>query len=402
MVRLRQLLPLAALGALAVAGGAAVDQHSADGADGRAAADATLASPRIAAPAPPRAYRLPPRAVRVRTSAGLARALARRAPTAIVLAPGSYDRIGATTPYFEARTGHRLYAERRGRAVLRAGLEIGGNDGRSGGRVQGLVFDVTARYATQDAVLHIWGVVGRRTTVLDTTFHGDGAVGTAILALQPAGLTVRRVRIRAFRDNGVRASDNDPSSQARIRAITDVDVRGVKRSPAGSCDGRCEFGVWIGHRVRRPVERIRIRDFGWSGLWTGNRADDLRLRDLDIDGSARPNGNAVYLEHTTRRAILERFRLGPDIQIGIISEWDYGTLPTGAGVDNVIRHGLIRMAAGARAKRAGVVADDGTERMTITHVSFRGCGAECIVDRGRATRIAGNDYDGARGVGAGR
>jgi hypothetical protein len=350
------------------------------------------------APKPPRAprsYRPPRRGLRVHTSAGLARALSRSTPQTIVLADGSYRATGSGSedPYFVARTGHRLYARKRGRAVLEAGIAFGGNSGAGGGEVHGLTFDIADERAAEDSsAVHAWGRVGVGTKVLDTTFRGHGVLESAIRADQVERLIVRRVTIRGFRRYGVFASDNDPASRAAASLISDVNVRTVRERTPGSEEGRAEYGVWIGNRVRAPVARIRIRDFGWAGLWTGNNANDVRFTDLDIDGSARAGGNAVYIEHKTRRNVFERFHLGPNIKEGFVSEWDYGTEPTGAGIDNVVRDGVIDTNKRGDSKRVGVFADQGTVGMRVSGVKFLHADYACIVNLGRGTGIGRNDY----------
>jgi hypothetical protein len=382
-----------------LASAAAVTLSAALGACGRPAreaepvpqaegASARVGAVRVARPRAPRPYRRPARAIVVRDGRQLAAALGRRAPTNIVLRPGRYTPKGSSDPYFVAEAAHRLFARRRGRAVLRAGLVLGGNFGSGGALVQGLAFDIAAESATDESsAIHVWGVAGRHARILDATFRGSGVLESAIRADEVEGLTVRRVVVRGFRKYGVFASDNDRASGARARSITDVDVRGVKEPVPGSDDGRAEYGLWIGNAVASPVARVRIRDFGWAGLWTGNNAHDLHFTDLDIDGSARADGNAIYIEHKTRRTVFERFRLGPRVKEGIVSEWDYGTEPTGAGIDNVVRDGVIDTNLAGISDRVGVFVGDGTERMTIRRVRFLHAQTACVEDRGRDTRI---------------
>jgi hypothetical protein len=353
---------------------------------GRTAAASGTA--RVAAPRAPRAYRRPVGAIVVRDGRQLAAALGRRTPADIVLRAGRYAPEGTSDPYFVAEAAHRLFARRPGRAILRAGLVIGGNFGAGGTRVQGVTFDIAAESAADESsAIHVWGVAGRRTRILDTTVRGHGVVESAIRADEVEGLTVRRVTVRGFRKYGVFASDNDTASAARARSITDVDVRSVKEPVPGSDDGRAEYGLWIGNAVRRPVARVRIRDFGWAGLWTGNNAHDLHFTDLDIDGSARADGNAIYIEHKTRRTVFERFRLGPRVKEGIVSEWDYGTEPTGAGIENLVQDGVIDTNLPGISDRVGIFVGDGTERMTIRRVRFLHAKEACIEDRGRDTVI---------------
>jgi hypothetical protein len=333
--------------------------------------------------------------VAVRTSEGLVRALRTRSPVAIVLANGDYTTSGTSSRdrYFFSGTGHRLYARHLGKAVLHVGLVFGGGDGHGGGEVHGLAFDVASPGATEDsAALDTWGANGARTKIYDSFFEGHRALESGIRANVVSGLVVQRVVVRHFRQYGVFLSDNDRQSRAAAARITDLNIASIKEHVPGTDDGRAEYGLWIGNTVRAPVARIRIRDFGWSGLWTGNNANDVRVRDFVIDGSARRDGNAVYIEHMTRRTVFERFRLGPRIKEGFVSEWDYGTDPTGAGIDNMVQNGVIDTNKAGVGRRFGVLADDGTVHMTIRRVRFLHADFACIIDRGRGTVISGNDY----------
>lgn len=391
--------------AFAAAGGAAPllpDVRLGDVTSARASTSLRATQRAPIPPAAPRNYRLPRTRVFVRTSQGLVNALARAAPANIVLADGDFTTVGTTspTPYFQAGAGHRLYARNRGRAVLRAGLEFGGNYGPGGGEVHGLVFDIAEDAKTShSSAITTWGVRGRNTKIYDTRFNGHGGVGSAILAWEPSGLIVTRVVIRRFRNFGIYASDNDESSRAVIGAITDVRVSGIKHSSPGSSNGTEEAGVLVGHRVARPVSRLWVRDTGWMGLETLNKTEDTTFTDLNIDhiegvdpASGKATGTGIYIERFTKRSLFRRFLLGPDIKYGVISEWDEGIAGNQAGTDNTIANGVIDTRKSGVPKRVGVFVDYGTLRMTIRRVVFRGASYACIVDLGRSTVIQGNDY----------
>jgi len=140
-------------------------------------------------PSAPAPYRVPAGAIRVDSSRGLRAALAARRRSSIVLAPGVYR---GTRPFLNPY-GHQLYAARLGKAVLRAGLSMGGNGGRGGGLVRGLAFDVGDRRRTVDgAAIAVWGT-GRRTQILDTAIQGRATLPAGISARQPDGLRIRRL-----------------------------------------------------------------------------------------------------------------------------------------------------------------------------------------------------------------
>ena len=165
----------------------------------------TAPSPLPAPPQAPSAYRIPAGAIRVTNSAQLRAALARHKMRRIVLAAGTYRNPRPfLNPY-----GHRLFAEKLGAVVLKAGLSLGGNHGRGGGLVRGVVFDVDRPSRTvAGAIIGVWGT-GRNSSVLDTTLKGHRAVSAAIVVRQPDGLIVRRVVAREFTQYGVVVDAND-------------------------------------------------------------------------------------------------------------------------------------------------------------------------------------------------
>jgi hypothetical protein len=343
---------------------------------------AAIRSPPPVRPAPPAHYRVPRGALRVSTSQELRSALARTARTTIVLAAGAYE---SRRPFFNPH-GHAVYAARRGRAVLRAGLSLGGNAGRPGAVVRGLVVDVDDRRRTVDgAAIAVWGT-GRNARILDTTLRGNGVLRAGISASQPEGLDIRRVVVRRFRDFGifVDANDLDRGALADPFSIRNVDVAHVGRSDPGSSEGRAEACLWIGNTG--SVRRVRLRSCAWMGLWTGTSADRARIDGLDVDRT--PTG--VYVEHFTRDSTFRRLRIGPRVRVGLTAEWaDPAWDRRPASVDNVIE--LSRF----ESRLVGVYLDEGTTRTTVRRSSFANQSWAAIGDyRGDGNAYESNDYDG--------
>lgn len=340
------------------------------------------AGPRVAHPKAPARYRVPRAAVRVSDSEELRRALAARKRTTIVLAPGTY---GGRRPFLNPH-GHRIYSARKGRAVLRAGLSLGGNDGPGGGLVRGVVVDIDEPGRTVDgAAIAVWGT-GRGSRILDTTLRGSGVVSAGIEARRPDGLVVRRVVVRRFTDFGVLADANDLGrGELRERAtIEDVDVRDIARRVPGSSNGRAEACVWIGNTA--TVRRVRVRSCAWTGIWTGTATDAAVFDQIDVDGA--PTG--VYLEHFTRDTTFRRLRVGPDVRVGLTAEWAdpaWGSRP--ASVGNVVEESRFDSDV------AGVYLDEGTTRTTVRTSSFVGQAWGAIGDyRGNGNALYDNDYRG--------
>ena len=334
-------------------------------------------------PAAPASYRVPRGAVNVSSASELRTALASRRRRAIVLAAGTY---GGTSAFANPH-GHRLYAARRGRAILTAGLSLGGNRGPGGGLVRGLVFDVRDPRRTVDgAAILVWGT-GRGSRILDTTLHGHRRLSAGVAARRTEGLVMRRVVVRRFQDFGVLvdANDVDRPEQREPFDIRDLDVADIARPTSGSSMGRSEACVWIGDSG--SLRRVRARSCAWSGLWTGTATRQARFESIDVDRAR----TGVYLEHFTSDSTFRRMRIGARVRVGLTAEWAdpaWGRRP--ASVGNVIEDSRFE------SRLVGVYLDEGTTRTTVRRSSFANQTWGAVGDyRGRENSIYGNDYGGA-------
>ncbi|HET7854909.1 MAG TPA: hypothetical protein VFL41_00480, partial [Gaiellaceae bacterium] len=197
---------------------------------------------RPAAPAP---YRVPKDALRVSSSAELVSVLRRRGREDIVLEAGAYDHAGP----FSNPHGHRLYAGRLGRAVLRAGIVLGANDGPSGPVLRGIRFDVAQPAKTlHGAIVHVWGSA-RNARVLDTWLDGNGVVDAGMTVRQPEGFVARRIVATGFRSYGVLVDPHESDYRARSPySLSDLNVSHVARPVPGSSNGTAEACLWLGSR----------------------------------------------------------------------------------------------------------------------------------------------------------
>jgi exopolysaccharide biosynthesis polyprenyl glycosylphosphotransferase len=337
--------------------------------------------PQLAAPPQaPAAYRVPTGAIRVSTSAQLRAALARHEARRIVLARGTYrSRRPFLNPY-----GHRLYAAKLGAVVLKAGLSLGGNHGRGGGLVRGIVFDVDSPSRTvAGAVIAVWGT-GRNVSVLDTTLRGHRVVSAGLVARQTDGLVVRRVVARGFSQYGVVVDANDLNAapSAGRFSIADLDVAGVSRPVPRSSEGRAEACVWIGNSG--TVRRVRAAGCAWTGLWTGTATRGSSFEDIDV---ARAR-TGVYIEHYTHKSVFRRLRIRPTVRTGVVAEWaDPAWNGEPASVDNVIEDSRFE------SWLAGVFLDAGTTRTTVRRSTFANQSWAAIGDhQGVGNKYYENDY----------
>jgi len=333
-------------------------------------------------PQPPQPYALPSGALMVSTSAELVQGLARSAAQDIVLASGVYDQA----TYFVNANGHRVYAASLGGAVLRAGMEFGGNYGQPNGLVRGITFDVSdPAKAAHGHIVYTWGTA-RGVQVLDSTFNGHGVMRSAVWGYQPEGLVVRRVQASNFTDYGVGAEANDPSLRLSVPVLfEDIDVSGVSRAIPRSANGTAEACIWLANNG--TLRRARVRNCAWMGIWTGGAAKNggVLLEHLDIDQT--PKG--IYPEHYSWGATYQFFHIGPHVATGINMEWAdplTGGLPACDGC--IVRDGTIESCG------VGIALDRGTRRTTVRRVTFGSQAVAAIVDDNTPTTnaYADNDY----------
>src|SRR5581483_8580023 len=217
----------------------------------------------IALPTAPQSYTLPSGATVVSTSAQLTSALSSGVAN-IVLADGTY----ANSTYFSDASSN-IYAQHLGKAVLNAGLVVGGNSGAGGDTVQGLAFNLTNNsLGFQGAELNIWGPAGANTKVYDCTFEGNYDMDFGIVNLKISGFVAQRLALSHFHADAMEIYDNNHvpygSSTPHINTITDIAIDGVHAATPGSSNGTAEAGLWVGNPVDNPVSRISVKNVYWS------------------------------------------------------------------------------------------------------------------------------------------
>src|SRR6266567_1475098 len=344
-------------------------------------ADATIAPVRVKRPISPSPYRTPKRALRVSSSRELVAALARQHPADIVLAPGVYDNAGP----FSNRYGHRLYAARLGKAVLKAGIVLGANEGPPGAVVRGIRFDVADRAKTlYGAIIHVWGSA-RNAQVLDTSLDGNGVVDAGVIVTQPEGFVARRLVATGFRSYGVLVDPSDDHYRARLPyVLEDLDVSDVVRPVPGSSRGTAEACLWLGSTG--TVRRVNVRRCGLVGIWTGTANRRSRVEDAAIDRTRV----GIYIEHYTTGSTFQKLRIGPSVSRGVNAEWAnpaVGGRP--ASVDNVIQDGYFNTSF------VGVYLDEGTTRTSVRRCKFVAQKWAAIGDyKGIDNRYYANDFTG--------
>jgi hypothetical protein len=339
-------------------------------------------------PAPPRACQAPAGAIRVSTVSQLGAALAQTNPRDILLTDGTYAPAAKLRP----AAGHRLWGSHASRVIVLAGIAlVGTGANKAGAQINCLTIDVRSASRAANIVgtanVHVSGGF-RDVRIADSVLLGNRVINRGIFAQRVDGLVLERLVVKDFNLDGIRAQ---PLSRTLVAnppmTMRDLDIANVVCPKPGSSNGTAEAGIWFGNRGM--IERVRIRNAFWSGIETVTNAIDLTIRDADIDGS----GHALYIEHYTKRLLLERFHFGPGNGRGVTSEWDDPNRYTGApaGEDNTIQDGLIE------AYRVGVAIMDGTKGTTVRRMTFRNqCFAAIVAGRPRSTDevMEDNDYSG--------
>jgi hypothetical protein len=336
---------------------------------------------RVRRPRPPAPYAIPREALRVSSSAGLRAALSNGRRDTIVLAPGVYD----NSEEFADREGDRIYASRLGRAVLRAGIVLGGNNGPPGALIRGLNFSVRdPRKTLHGDVVHVWGSAsGAR--VLDTWIDGHGVIDAGLVVHQPVGFVARRIVARRFLNYGIVVDPNKLDyTTTSPYSLRDLRIMHVSRKVAGSSNGTAEACLWLGSRG--SVQRVSVQYCAISGIWTGTAVKSSRIEDATI-AHARVG---IYIEHFTTGTTFRRLRFGAGVTRGVNAEWAnhaHGGRP--ASVDNVIENAYVR------SSHVGVYLDQGTTRTVVRRCVFVGQDWAGIGDfLGVDNQYYGNNFDG--------
>jgi hypothetical protein len=358
-------------------------------------------------PTAPQGYTVPTNAVLVTNTADFIKQFTSSTAKDIVLADGTYDNSSPV----QAAAPHRVWAARVGGARLSFGLMFESNFSSSGAAVHGLVFDITSASKTsQSAAIRIANPANSGVTLEDISINGNRAIAAGVQAFNSSGLVIRRCIVSNMLDYGLFINPyggNDSYSYVPSPApiIEDCDISNVYRSPRASNYGRSEACLWMG--VTATVNRVRLQNCGWMGLWTGTNVNNARFTDLTVLDSER----GVHIEHFTRNTIFERFQFGPltgttgpagiPMRYGMMAEFAdpiyTGLNPVpgqslGASHFNTLRNGFIN------SFKAGIFTED-AEGTTVSGVKFmnQSCaGVAEVVKPGVAytTVSQGNDFSG--------
>lgn len=291
----------------------------------------------------------------------------------IILKDGYYDSDGV----FRNVCGHQVDAEHSGKAVLRSGLSIGGQNCRSGTMVRGLVLDVDDPARTLNGhAINIWGTA-EGTLLDDLRIDGHTKLETGIVIRQAQGAELKNITAQNFRSNGIviqsqkRASFSDKSGLTKPVRLEDIRVAHVSRPVPLSSDGSAESCIWLGEPV--VATRLDLRDCAWMGLWTGSLTRGSVISKVKVDDI--PQGTGLYLGHFTVGSRFSDIQVGPNVKYGVKCEWG---APQWDGIAGC--HDVLVEKANLDTTCVGLWLDAGTTRTTIRDSMFSGQKAFAIGD----------------------
>jgi hypothetical protein len=260
--------------------------------------------------------------------------------------------------------------------VLNSGLEFGGNFAQPNGEIHGLKINLANSAAGCSGVaIDAWGT-GTGVHVWDSWLDGNNRTAAGGINSTNGGLDVRRSVITGFYSSGIRSWCNchDPphSSTHTDAQISDLVVKNIHMTPAGSDSGRTEQGMLLAFPVANGVSRVLIQD-AFIGFEPVLNFDDTMVTDLEISGTAPGiysangvNNVAIYPEANTYGWTLDRFLLAGTYPRGINCEYDHGVVGNGACHQVHIQHGTITT------DRAGIYFDQGQEANVVDDVTLNG------------------------------
>lgn len=297
----------------------------------------------------------------------------------ILLLDGVYEPDDLTNgKYLKLYGSHRLWARHPGGAVLKFGIDAGGNNASfygAGAEFHGLTFDITDPTAapvfpdqctpihdctqTVDSyALIAWGA-SQNVRVEDCEFRGNGVIGWGVVSTSPNGFVGSRLAIGGFLMNGLRVSQPKGAPDLPIPVqLSDLVVTDIDDPNHEAPTGESAIQLF----ATGSLERAYIRDIHRAGVVTGGNLRGGLVRDIDVDrvGGGGVLGVGIYMDNTTESTEVTEFCVGPETEDGVRSEWDNYKLPFDPlrmfprGINNHVNHGLIE------ATRMGVAFDQGT------------------------------------------
>jgi hypothetical protein len=278
--------------------------------------------------------------------------------------------------------GQKLWAETPGGVTLEFAVYGGGEE--AGSEFHGLIFDIddedNAYFYGADEGVFVVNEAGRAAisawslatdiVVEDCVFTGD-ALDTAIYLTSSASVNfeARRLEIYGLSRYGVYVGGGGGTVATNPIIVEDIRVWDMEHPTE-------IHGVAMKLGEKANVSRVHVRDARRNGIVLYGDSTDSEVTYVDVDRvgtTEAPGGIGVYFDDETESTTLDHFCIGPEVRIGVNSEWDScpgAAKPTcsgyhASGIDNTVEYGLIE------ALWMGVHFDQGTVNGDVNHVTFR-------------------------------
>lgn len=350
-------------------------------------------------PIPPQSYQLPSDYTLVDNTESFIKAFRSKVPQNIILEDGVYINTSMVT----AGAAHKIWSRNLGGALLKFGLKLRGD----GSEVHGISFEGNGG----EAMIFI-EENNPNSKIFDCWFNGKRRVTKAIEARETSGLVVKRCIIKDFKGYGVFWQSYYPKylydTPDIPPIIEDCDISGIYQTVRGQMYGTGECGLWASTQC--TVNRVRIRDTGWMGLWTGANCNNALFSNITIDNCYKDDDHSIgiYVEHWTRNCTFQNLQIGPvsgvsrpghRIDIGITTEWDDPDIMpnpvigqnNGATHDNIFEKGVINSSL------IGINLED-SENTIIRNIKFQNQSQYAIRDHdsngtGYSTKLENGSND---------
>lgn len=330
-------------------------------------------------PVGPTTYTLPSGATTVSSTAALVAELALPNGHDIIVTDGDYTWTGPVV----VAGPHRIWSENLLGATLHFGMTYAGNPDRIGGlELHGLDFQLDDASMAPFGVgathiLFTWGQGGEDVLIEDCAFDGDLVIGDAIGAYAPNGLVVRRSTISNFWSYGILAKQGGLGTVLTSEPLLeDLQIQSIFGANPGSTNGARENGILLGNNG--TIQRVDIRDVGWSAIQLYNDATGVSISDVFVDyagpgvwdptySSARGAGLWLSQSHDVT---IERVRIESHVFLGINVHWDNGNPDPFLNTTPPRNHNITISDLYSRAYKIGVHFDLGVEDAVVRSSRF--------------------------------
>ena len=191
-----------------------------------------------------------------------------------------------------------------------------------------------------------------------TLMDGGGTQHHAIDPVDPSGMVIEKLHVQNYDRTGIGIMIWPQQEVTAPVTVRDCIIENVSAIPPRSRNGTSEACLWIGNKTN--VNRVKIRNGAWMGMWTGSLCHDSVFEDIEISDCPHVG---LYIEHQTKRVVFRRCSFSAmDNAVNI--EWWYG----GEGSNSI----LFEDCTFNSTNGWGIFADAGTYDLTVRRCKFLG------------------------------